>query len=434
MISDIGLAFLGSALFWITVAGMAFRGLKLDFALVEERLKLLFQRVDRFEFNATAIFKSAAQATLASIYGQGVLRLVLVTLIATASVNVVTFTLLYSDWKKLQIDTLPDEREVMMAVDKGYYDYLTSAAGIKELKRAAEVIVIPQVGSAPKYTDERDNRVRAAYIDFTAKVNLYAMSHGLSYRIGLEKLFANSASNRVWTPDESEGVGIPFIFSVAWSLTFDSIAAYLCIAAIRNPPNIARVLFLLGGILTCFFLSLVTYAGLFQGKPLGSLYLLDALKIFVLPLILLQFLAEVIWSALPNTDSRPRPGRIVVAGALYLIAASVCIVLASMTPGGRQSIANLAPWIFLLTHGIAPKAAVLAAPTIFPLLAVAALGVCIGISKLGISSGKAVLLGQIYGLSVMSGGTYFLAFMTVVIAICTTVTSLVMLWLSHGPH
>src|SRR5437899_1656411 len=95
--ADLLLAFIGSALFWLTLAGIAIRTLRLDFLKLEQFLKDSFTAIDSLKFHPKRASEVAVTRTLRAVYGEHISQVIMVTAAVACVLNIYIIALFYSD-------------------------------------------------------------------------------------------------------------------------------------------------------------------------------------------------------------------------------------------------------------------------------------------------------------------------------------------------
>ena len=166
--ADLVVALVGSTLFWLTVAGIAIRGLRIDFAKLEDFLKTLYARTDNFTFSAAQLSRIAVRSTLRALYGSGILRPFFISLASALVLNIFIFALFYSDWSRQKQTIAETEEHAVAAVSGEYFALITTDAGRAKLYRALDLIVVQQGPSFYRYNDPEAKHIRALHDGFMA--------------------------------------------------------------------------------------------------------------------------------------------------------------------------------------------------------------------------------------------------------------------------
>lgn len=430
--ADLLVALAGSALFWVTVAGIAIRALRIDFAKLEGFLKHLYERADGFTFSAASASDAAVTRTLRTLYGSKIHQAFLITLPASLILNLYVVVLFHADWvhNRQQITAL--ERETIATVDPEYFLLTTSEKGRETLDRALHQIV-SQAGAYYDNNDAESKHVRAVYQRFLDDLDIYALKHHISYDLTLARFFGDSISNVSWRGTQTLSLVLMLVMIIVCSAIVDTIAALVTIEAVRYISNAQyrEALSLFATLAILFVLSLVNYGAFFLG------YEGEALTILVFIGITVFYGSLIRWIL-----SLSEPGDSILSKLLI----SVCglgilglIVWVTWYPYGGISTAAALPmgiWrhvIAMWTDGIDRKAVMMSMVTIWPMIAALSIALTIYIVKAILVATKSVILGQVYGASVVSGSTYFIGFLTTLIS-STTVAWYLMKLLGHAKH
>jgi hypothetical protein len=409
---DLLVSLAGSMIFWVTVAGMAVRGLHIDFKQLESFLGNFYHRADKFTFRILPVSRLVAEKILASIYGPTHWRIFIVTLATCVAVNGFAITKMISDWYG-NGDTIANDIEIAIRhVDPEYHSLVYSTAGLVTIKKA-----FAQSGSLGAIyfinNDNESEKVRAIYERFWEKYQDYIFEEGLYYEDLLELIFGGAHSNVHWIGLQWAQAGCLILINTAFGILFDMAAVLATISAFASITSRlwCRASLCIIILCICFFLSFLNYSGFLRGNMLGGLLVI--LPIFY---VLCLVPAIYVWSMIVLELGRVWGSMImtVVVGMALLERKAIMEALPSVWHTAIR------PWveayIMLRDGGGDIVVIVLSMPALYPAIALASVLMWIAVCKVIFAIFKQVLLGQIYGASIMSGGTFFIGFLTTIIS------------------
>jgi hypothetical protein len=169
-------------------------------------------------------------------------------------------------------------------------------------------------------------------------------------------------------------------------------------------------------ILFCFLFSEAGYVTLFEGHEATILFMLMS-PFIIIPYGLVGYFSVSFVSLFESKVLR------------RVVAAILIAVILSVTMLWPKTVFGPFFWVYeeyrniitVLVYGVSREAILMGMMAAYPLILLLAIFAATGLCKLLFSVSKAVFLGQVYGASVLSGGTFFLGFLTLIIS-STTVT------------
>jgi predicted phage tail protein len=429
--ADLLVALAGSALFWLTVSGIAIRALRIDFAKLEAFLKHLYERTDSITFSASAASRTAVTRTLHTLYGSRILRAFSITLMASLILNIYIVILFHSDWSREKQYIAVLEKQTIATVNNEYSRLTTSEAGRQKLDHALEQ-VISQAGAFYAYDDPEDKHIRAVYEQFQKDLDTYALQHDISYDLTLSRFFGDSFLNLSWRHGQYFNMIFLLIFIVLCSAVVDTLAVLATIQAVGSILNqeYRQALLSIVALVLLFGLSLLNYGEFFFG------YEATTFTIFVCGGIIAFYGSLVVWvlklaltyKSVLSKSFTSLCGITLLGLFVWLTWYAAGVNISTLIPIDTYRHA-----VSMCAEGIDRKAVMMSMATILPLIAVLSIMATIYLAKAIMVATKNVILGQVYGASVVSGSTYFLGFLTTLIS-STTVAYFLMKLLSHPKH
>jgi hypothetical protein len=433
---DFLLALVGSTFFWVTLAGISLRTLRLDFAKLEQFLKTLFARMDEMTFDARRATGAAVHSTFSGLYGPSWSRALVVVVGTSCAVNLFVGFRLYSDWRVHKEEIRSLEREIVAIVNADYFNLVTSETGFHQMEDALEE------GWAMVYinNEKQDIEMRGIYDDFAPGFHHYCLVNDMTYQMSLARWFGDSYQDPYWHKHRVRDLLVVIILMILSSVTIDSAALYSTLSLLNavSRQNFRAAVGALTSVLVCFLIALINYAGIFAGREVSALgvvllpllYVFEALFVALVGVWLVDLVRHLLGSSNGVIVLIMGTMTVAIGIAIVLHLFGLSAVLRPIIEGLAWPLKQLREIGLLLWHRIDSKAVLLSTATLFPLIASASLAVTIHLLSALFRIGKAVVLGQIYGASVMSGGTYFIGFLTTLIS-CTTVVFVLIRILGH---
>ncbi|MBV9927644.1 MAG: hypothetical protein JOZ96_21680 [Acidobacteria bacterium] len=349
--------------------------------------------------------------------------------LATLSVCLVSSTYimatLVSDWHRNapQVDSVI--RQVVKDVDPEYFDLVNSEKGRKELALAYEMQG-NEGGVFYINNDERSVALRDLYERFSRRYMDHISSHQLGRFDAFDRYFGKAYSE----PFGRKGT-LDLIFGLLFTIAGSALIDFLAVCAtFRFYEDVKsrreRSLAYLPAILVCFLLSEASYITFFEGHVGTALIvLLSPLGIF--PYVLACGFVIGFVASIEDVGLR------CFAVSVLLVAAVVVSIAWPSTVFKPLLLAyewyrNIAA---VLAHGFSREAVLMGMMAAYPLILLLAIFVATGLCKILFSVSKTILLGQVYGASVLSGSTFFLGFLTTIItstAVAYTVVRALLNW------
>lgn len=410
--SDFLFAFLGSALFWLTVAGISIRALKVDFRRVEDYLREFYAKADSLDFSALKMADVLVGKLLSSIYGKSFRQTFFVTLVACLVTLSFISSHFFLDWQKEgeRVDAVI--LKTIESVDIQYFLLINSENGRRSLSYAFEQMSAGKGGVYFSHNDMRSQELRRAFENFYPHYLNYISEHGLTYFDALDRYFGKAYSNPHWQRAQKVQMFFAVLLTLAGATAIDFAAVILTMQfykTIKSDRNLS--LLYLALIVGCFVISEAQYTAFSNGREalvflvimfLFFSVLLMALSVFVLSYILsLRLIFR--WAAVLL-------GALVVGGLIIIFGADVIL-----DPIIRlyEECRNIA---IVIAQGVSREAIVVGMVSVYPLILIASLFVVAILCKWCFAVVKNVFLGQVYGASVLSGATFFFGFLTTIIS------------------
>jgi hypothetical protein len=431
--SELLSALIVSSAFWLTIAGMALRMLRLDFKKLERQLEHFYRGLDQANFSALSATETAAKSTLVALYGSPA-RTLLVTALAAVVVNAYMLSLLYSDWSNRKDEISAIEARTVLAIDGEYAALISSEGGRTQLVHALDT----QETDAGAYfvnNSPEDQRLRRIYARFTAGLEHFiAHNRRVAHDLTLARFFGRSLTNLAWQDSQWLQLLAMAAFMTAAAVVVDS-AAVVAIRSLVTAALAGRIKHVFAMTLVtivCFVLSLANAAALLAGHELMVGHLLVWLFLVILLILLIAVVVSV---GLENGVSWGSIAAALLLLALFagsMAAQAMALELSWSDVSGflTHPMQDMRLATDLLGTGISPPAVLASAITLFPLLAVLSIGATIVVAKATFVALKQVVLGQVHGATIIAGSTYFLAFLTTIIS-CTTAAYILVRWLSN---
>jgi hypothetical protein len=420
--SDLLISLAGSTIFWVTVSGMAVRGLHIDFKQLESFLEDTYHRADSFSFSILPASKTVAGKILTSLYGPNHSRIFLVTLIACLSINALAATKMRSDWLDSHAAIENNIANTVKIVSPSYYSLAYSETGRGAIQKA-----FAQGGTQGAVWfinhDADSLKIREVYDSFYENYQDVIFRNGLYYDDFLELMFGTPHSNAYWIGHQTSEILALLALTIAFTAAIDTAATYATVAAYTAATSSSFREFGLYILIVflCFIISFVNYYGAMHGKVLGGLMLLFILFFTALFLVIITTISVGIITAQTSVARQ----------------AAVILLFFLLGVIGRHFIlAGILEWWHIIAREFSEIYIALSdtgsivmmmssMPALYPAVALLSVVLWISICKLIFMTLKQLLLGQIYGASIMSGGTFFIGFLTTIIS---STTVMLFLW------
>jgi hypothetical protein len=153
-------AWVGSAVFWSTIAGMAIRGLNKDVDELNKKFKKAYEEAEKINFNFIETFKFISPRVVSSIYGNTEASLFIRILMASVSINIYMFSVICLHWYNNRIDIEKHILQVISEVSPTYYSIIQSPEKRDELEKALEHVHGEFVGAIPVYRGKKYDDLR----------------------------------------------------------------------------------------------------------------------------------------------------------------------------------------------------------------------------------------------------------------------------------
>jgi hypothetical protein len=429
-ISDLVVALVGSTLFWVTISGIAIRALKVDFAKLESLLRQAYERTDQFTFNATHATRVVVLSTLRALYGRRFPRTLAVTCFTCLILNLYMIVLFHREWWQRKGQIAAVEASTIEYLSPDYSAIVNAPTADRDLSHAFEEI---STREAVIYVnkDPADIRIRAVYDRFQPRIHDYALARNVGHDLLLARFFGDSYLYPSWRHKQLGQISALLLLVCFANGLLDAVAVWCTVSATvaafrRRPWKVALWTVL---VLSCFAISLLNYGQFVDGFEAELFSVVFWLFASASGVFILGFFAKSL------TESVSRVAKFAI-GMCGLAAAGALWFWRRDLPDftefdwwiiPRDFVVNT---VHILQSGIDVHAVLVAMPTLFPFLLAISIFITLVIAKSIFSLTKIVLLGEVYGASVLSGSTYFIGFLTTLIT-STTVGFLLMKWLSH---
>jgi hypothetical protein len=284
---------------------------------------------------------------------------------------------------------------------------MSTANGRAEIAQAfATTRVVTLNGSGVSYytnTGEPYDRIRDIVNSYTKKLAIYTFNnHRLLYNLNLAKLFGPDGYSSAWL------FGLAIILTIPSAL-IDFISTYITISLVyalyREELSHKSVVHRACAIVVLMFLSIFHYSNIVMGNVWATFFII----VIFIYILLVSF---CIW-LIKESHGVFFPTIIIViplAVALMSQEKTISQVFTDFLSEGMAAA--------VAVSGIRPIALLLSCTTIFPLLLLASIIVTVTIVCLVVYLVKVAVLGEIYGVVAVTGGTYILGVITTIIT-CT---------------
>jgi hypothetical protein len=435
--ADLVLSFLGSSLFWITMAAFAIRRLWIDERRFENWLKAKYHEIDTLKIDYWRWIQAASKTTFVAIYGRGEKkRFVIIVTSAAIAMNLFGLRVLYRDWeqRKNELESiLRDSYEV----EPQYATFISTPEGSAEIDKAFETTLITytvptgtgqetRVAEVYKYKDERSTEIRRIVNSYEDQLPWYAAKHHVRYEINLIRLFGvHDSSSEV-------GLGLVSLILLALIITIPSAlinagaASLILRFAALTSGSLQREMLveIVYKLIAYFSLSIIHYSNVLAGNIWGSWFLL------------LTILGVLLWGGfslgfISQTEEGPGLFRFLMRLLrLWIIIAYTIIILGTIANYGVLSgertitdgLKHIMTGLWLIVMAVAdlrPLTFLLSCTSIFPVFLLTSIIATVSVLTVLFYSIKEVVLSEIYGVVVIAGGTYIAGFLTLIMQ-CTT--------------
>lgn len=417
--TEVVFAFLASVLFWMTIAGIAVRAFRLDRLEIEKTLEGIYNKADRFDIAVNRVSLALCRFAFSRIYGTRSVRRFLTVFAISAAIllagALTTFIPAYFDG-----DFRARVREVALSVGPQYVAQMSTEQG-RAAMTAALHTVCGQASCWYTENDDASRNLRKMGYEFEPAYRERIFRENLNTAATLEAYFGGGIEPPKPTAVAVAEMVLVFLGAalVLAALDFCALIMTLRVFALDAGPLLAPLqrVALLSGILGCFFVSVLGYELAFR---------LDA-GVFLLLVVLVPCVVLAVAMVIGFAVSDPK----------FFLAALVVFACFS---GGLIYFFGFPlyhPWdnpgrsidfslpIGAAMQNLTREALLMGMASIYPLIAVISLWTAVAIVRVFLVATKTVVLGQIYGASVLSGSTWLLGFLTATVSSTVALYSLI---------
>ncbi|UII80139.1 hypothetical protein [Flagellimonas sp. CMM7] len=419
MESDILFAIFGSLTFWVTFLGIAFRLFNLDAKEVERKFKSLYDKADNVSFSIWNTFKIVLQNIITLLKRQGILKLILVAILPALVLMTLVHYDTYRQWQNNseRIDT--QIRELIKDFNPDYFAYTGNKLGRKKLIKAFDSST--HDGITIYYNnDPESKKLRKIWSEFNQKFKIVLRENRLQKENYLEMAYGKAYSNPYWMDNQRKQLipSIAITCIIAFILDFLSILSLTLIMETENTnePTFSKGIGLIFLLLN--FLGLAHWTLYYQGNGIGILRpILFISLVIAIPSLAFYF----------ATAAKTIKALILKILLLLVLAYPFYIIM-------KMFINEIYISFFDLAHGVSNESILLGITTMFPLIILITIFFIIWITKILFRTLKTLLLGQIYGVAILSGGTFIVGFLTILVTITTLIYFLLKHFLVEAPN
>ena len=422
MESDILFAFFSSIVFWITLSGILFVSFGINFKKVESKFTNLYFSIKKFQTPIIKIFSSTTKSILLTLYGFNYFKLALSTLIPVVILVLLLNNNLRNTWLNNKEEINSTILTAITNVDSRYANLVNNSQGREKVKYAFKHISDPQFGHIFSHNDKDSKEIRKLWNTFYPNYKSYIDKNNLIKSDFLEASYGYAYSNPFWMLHQKSQIRSNMYLTIFLAIVFDSIVIFLLQLLLVRIKEISPYLIFISilGIGLVLVLSFVHWSSYFNGTSSTTWVFLFLILQFLFATVLLIGLFKYIYKI-----KRKLLKLILVLTLIVLpivLKKYIYLVLSfyweEMVFSLHTAIANITKESLLLTM-----------TTIFPFILVTSIFIAISSLLIFLKFFKTFLIGHVYGIAVLSGGTFFLGFLSAVVTSTTILYTLIKIFI-----
>lgn len=415
MISDFLFSLFSSLIFWLTIAGISFRAFKIDIITLEEKLKAIFNSADNHKISLLKLFLVITNWFIVVIYGNNRFREWFI--VTTSTVVVFSFVLfnLENEWNQRKDIVNRNIKEAIEKVDNEYFNLLYSEHDEKVIIKAFKD---GSSGRMIKYAnnDPLSKSIRAIGKRFFSNFKRYIAENGLQRDFFFESNYGKSYSNPYTLGTANSNFFWNRTLTILIAIFINMIALNITLNFFEEISENKKI-----SIKQVIYLAILSLLGqinmtLFAGETFTMITKLISFLLSLLPYFALCFLIYGIYMFMGDENKSNFHFVAFLIFALFMVIyGDIPKIFPSQLTSGNELLLDLK---FFFTK-ISRETILIGMTTIFPLLLIISLFFVSLFLKFIHDLTKTIILGQIYGASTLSGGTFLAGYMTTIITSTT---------------